>query len=628
MKHTILTLLTILACTTMLAQTEFDNVPWQEITLDCSSLTSSAHPRLFLTDDDFNILKEKAGKPGYMADLHRLMMKLADESLGISKPLQYKKDESGKRILKISTEALRRIASLSYAYRFTGKKAYLTKTIWYLDTVCDFPDWNASHFLDPSEMAMGVSIGYDWLYRKLPRKTKSKIEDRLRRFAMEEAAHGQGQHIFKRSGNWNQVCNACMTAAAIATFECNPDLSYEIIRRGIESNIPAAKAIYYPDGAFPEGPGYWDMGTCYQQYLILLWEGAFGSDFGFSKIEGWSESGMYKAFTRNASGHVFNYSDSSDTMVPSPGIWYFAWKFGKPDILCDELKFLDSDKYISDRRLLLAVIMASRIESDEIGQPKERLFVARGKNHVLMAKSGWGEEDLYLGLKGGTASAGHSHLDAGSFVFDAFGSRWAADYYLREYTRYEKLVKELGLPVKEFSNVRQGSFRWELFIYNNRQHTTLTINGHDHTAAGFAPITRTWDTPEKIGGELDMHEIFQGDLKDARRSASIIEGSWLEVKDSLAAIQDKKAHVRWTLITPAELQIYDDRIELSDGVTTMVLSSDAPGATYRKWSSDPKDYPSRTAYAERKLKDHNICGFEFDLKAGEVLTITTTIKKK
>lgn len=610
------------------AQTDFDGVKWQDIKLDYSSLTAENHPRLFLDNDQFKALKRKAAKVGYMSKLHSIIMNLADETLNITEPLTYKKDASGKRILKVSNEAFRRIACLSYAYRFTGRKTYLNKAEWYINTVCDFKDWNASHFLDPSDMAMGVAIGYDWLYGKLKPQTKAKAVKKMCEYAMEEAVHGQGQHIFKRPGNWNQVCNACMTAAAIATFESNPALSDEVIRRAIESNIPAAKAIYSPDGAFPEGPGYWTMGNSYQQFLILLWEGAFGSDFGISKIEGFSKTGLYKTFTVSGAGHVFNYSDSSDALGPSPAVWYFAWKFNNPGILYDEVKYLDGDQYAKDRRLILAVIMASRLEADAIEQPKDRLFVANGKNPVLMAKSGWGGNDLYLGLKGGTGSAGHSHLDVGSFVFDAYGTRWVADYYRRDYQRFENMAKELKLAPKAFSHVDDNSARWELFMYNNRQHSTLTVNDHNHKASGFAAITESFDTPERLGGTIDLTSVLAPDLKSASRTAVITDGSALEITDCLTAPGDTPAHIRWTLITPVKVRITADGIELNDGKTVMVLKTDAPDAVFRTWSSDPKDYPSRTAYNDLPLKKHTICGFEFDIKEGDAASIKTTITKK
>ena len=40
----------------------------------------------------------------------------------------------------------------------------------------------------------------------------------------------------------------------------------------------------------------------------------------------------------------------------------------------------------------------------------------------------------YIGVKGGMAKRNHGHMDAGSFVFDAYGKRWSEDLMVPEYT--------------------------------------------------------------------------------------------------------------------------------------------------------------------------------------------------
>ena len=52
-----------------------------------------------------------------------------------------------------------------------------------MNTVCAFKDWNHSHFLDVGEMAMAVSIGYDWLYDELSEETKANARAALNQHA-------------------------------------------------------------------------------------------------------------------------------------------------------------------------------------------------------------------------------------------------------------------------------------------------------------------------------------------------------------------------------------------------------------------------------------------------------------
>ena len=45
--------------------------------------------------------------------------------------------------------------------------------------MCEFPDWNPSHFLDTAEMSNAVGVGYDWLYDYLDEPTRKKVREAL-----------------------------------------------------------------------------------------------------------------------------------------------------------------------------------------------------------------------------------------------------------------------------------------------------------------------------------------------------------------------------------------------------------------------------------------------------------------
>lgn len=57
--------------------------------------------------------------------------------------LVYKLDDSNKRILDVSRDALLRIFTCAYAYRMTGENKYLLKAERDMNAVCNFSDWNA-----------------------------------------------------------------------------------------------------------------------------------------------------------------------------------------------------------------------------------------------------------------------------------------------------------------------------------------------------------------------------------------------------------------------------------------------------------------------------------------------------
>ena len=67
---------------------------------------------------------------------------------------------------------------------------------------------------------------------------------------------------------------------------------------------------------------------------------------------------------------------------------------------------------------------------------------------------------------------------------------------------------------------------------------------------------------------------------------------------------------------------------LKGSTATMKLSTDAPSPEYRTWSGNPADYGTPTAFGESKMKKMFICGFDFDVPAGQEVTITTSLKKQ
>ena len=59
-----------------------------------------------------------------------------------------------------------------------------------------------------------------------------------------------------------------------------PELSRTVINRAIDK-ISIPMGHYAPDGAYPEGIGYWDYGTSFNAMFLSAIEKAFGTDYGF-----------------------------------------------------------------------------------------------------------------------------------------------------------------------------------------------------------------------------------------------------------------------------------------------------------------------------------------------------------
>jgi hypothetical protein len=58
-----------------------------------------------------------------------------------------------------------------------------------------------------------------------------------------------------------------MVGTSLAVYELIPEEAKQYIAKSVASN-PKAMAVYAPDGAYPEGYGYWNYGTTYQVLMI------------------------------------------------------------------------------------------------------------------------------------------------------------------------------------------------------------------------------------------------------------------------------------------------------------------------------------------------------------------------
>lgn len=101
--------------------------------------------------------------------------------------------------------------------------------------------------------------------------------------------------------NWNLVCNGGLIVGALAVAETDPDVA-KIIITGAVKSLPLALKSYGPDGAWPEGPAYWNYGTEHVVYGLAALESALGTDFGLSEMKGLSETGLFPIIVTGPTG--------------------------------------------------------------------------------------------------------------------------------------------------------------------------------------------------------------------------------------------------------------------------------------------------------------------------------------
>src|SRR5215472_17862963 len=104
-------------------------------------------------------------------------------------------------------------------------------------------------FLDCAEIAVAVSLAYDWLYDKLPDQERQMVEKALLHHVLEPAlAAYQDQSLLwpKRRDNCAVVSNSGILVASLAVLDRCQDLSTKLIKKSIESSRNSFKA-FAPD---------------------------------------------------------------------------------------------------------------------------------------------------------------------------------------------------------------------------------------------------------------------------------------------------------------------------------------------------------------------------------------------
>lgn len=487
----------------------------------------------------------------------------------------------GRRLLDKSREALKRIFYLSYAYRMSGSKTYLDRAEKEMLAIAAFSDWNPSHFLDVAEMTMAVAIGYDWLYESLPGTSRTIIKDAIIQKGLNPSFNASYNWFVTSTNNWNQVCNAGMTYGALAIFEYDSVLAKKVISRACESILLPMKE-YQPDGAYPEGYGYWGYGTSFNIMFISAYEKAYGKEFSSPQNSSFLKTGWYLEHMSGPSGSCFNYSDCGSGASLNPAMFWIADRIKAPSVLWEEKKFLSGLTSAKDRLLPAILIWSAGLKTSEITEPEVKSWTGQGVNPVSMMRTSWSDPNaIYVGIKGGSPKVNHAHMDVGSFVMESGGIRWAMDFGMQDYNSLEQAGVDLW-------NMAQSSQRWQVFRYNNYAHNTLTVNNQLQKVDGFAPVTSSSGNSSMMNAIIDMTAVYAGQLKSANRGTAIIDGAYVTIRDEIETASGSTT-MRWTLVSPASVTITDgSSAELTKNGKRLLLKVAEPSSvTMKTWTTVP-----------------------------------------
>lgn len=536
------------------------------------------HPRLMLTGPQLEDLKARAESD---PDLRRMWGQVRETADGLlaAEPLRH--ELKGPRLLHVSRACVGRIYPLALAWRWTGDARYAEAALENLKTVCAFPDWNPSHFLDTAEMSHAVAIGYDWLYDFLDEETRAEIRSALIRLGLEEGLEAYNRerppHWVTSAFNWNQVCHSGLLIGALAIAETDPAYAEAILPVAVE-NLPNALNSYNPDGVWTEGPAYWHYATRYTAYGLSALESALGSTFGLADTPGLATTAWFPLLTTGPTGLYLNFADSGQNSRrgPMPALFWLARTYDLPGVAALEHQLLEAET----AQAVHLMWYTPRAASGVVELPLDRVFESTVP--VAVTRSAWNDrEALFVGIKGGYNQVAHGHLDLGNFELDALGNRWARDLGSDNY----------NLP--GYWDKKAGGQRWDYYRLNSLSHNVPLIGGAGQDPIGTAAIVRH-------GADQDGSHVIVDLTKAYTQAERVTRGLRLFGQRRAVIIQDElqldeALPVTWGMTTDAAITIHGPHS----------ASLEQNGETLRVDVLAPADATLVADSAERPDPEHN-----------------------
>ncbi|MCK4626488.1 MAG: heparinase II/III family protein, partial [Phycisphaerae bacterium] len=441
--------------------------------------------------------------------------------------------------------------------------------------VCAFKDWNPSHFLDTAEMSHAVGVGYDWVFDYLDAESREKIRAGLIKNGLEP---GLGCYARKGSWwwtqshhNWNQVCNGGLIVGALAIAETDPKYASGIIPKAVAS-LPLALGTYAPDGAWPEGPGYWGYATRYTVYGLAALDTALGKDFGLSKMKGLPEAGLFPIYACGPTKLYFNFADvgTNSRRRKIPSLFWLASRYDKP-FLADAEREMLSQYSASPQDFIWYVPAGKKAPTPTL----DKYF--RGPVEVAVFRSAWNDPDaLFVAVKAGYNQVNHGHLDLGSFEIDALGTRWARDLGKENY----------NLP--GYWTGGKDAKRWTYYRLSSFAHNVPVLGGKNQDVFAKTKITKFKTTPTEAFSILDLTSAYKDFAKKVTRGVAIVGNRKAVLVQDEFDIK-KPCEVAWGITTDAKIVVEKDRAILTRGRKKMTVQILSPaGAVFTVESAEQK----------------------------------------
>ena len=417
-------------------------------------------------------------------------------------------DEGGRSPIASRTALLEYMAQ---AYIITEDTKYLELCYEVALKLGEWEHWGPGHFLNCADSSNDFAIYYDWTYQgyiKLMEEGATRTNGepydvtRLAEILARQGVHegylstnGKIEHLSEvvgaggasysqRTNNWAAVCVGGMTVAALAIFDGNAGEEYlaeakEMVGKNLRSLLAMGMDIYAPDGAYIEGPGYWNYGTNNFFRMCAALDSATGGNYGLMDCWGMDTTCYYACHTEDNDSRYFPFHDGHVGNQDTSYFFYVAKYFGDATLYDVRLNQINGGSKLWNASIIDMIYYPRNVEinADEI-----TLDYYSDNIDLFATRSGWESGALFASMIGGANKVSHGQIDAGDFVYHNGGNIWIYDLGTENYncpgfwpdaTRYRYYVMKpegnntvaittdpAGVPYGQTLNSTADAYAW------------------------------------------------------------------------------------------------------------------------------------------------------------------------
>lgn len=505
-----------------------------------------AHPRVMFDDEDFARAMNVAVTDANGAKWSATALKSADSLIKSALP-EMAYDTAGLRLQNLPS--IGEVLNLYWAYLNTGDKKYVDYMIDTAMATCNnYTTWgHNTHYLEVGETCAAMGLAFDLFYDNFTQEQRDLIAGKILEYGLrpsQERYNGENPYnglVWPTNpNNWNIVVNKGIIMAALAIGdEYEPDLCMDMLEKALKS-VEYMMPTFAPEGAWGEGPSYWEYTVSNVMRAVQSLYTCLGSDYGISATPGFLDTGYYP-FQISGNSGVFAYHDVSRVYVlsGSSSVFKIAELANNPSLAALQLATMNKNGSSGDITSLLYY------NPDFIGESEpldtDCLY---SSSQVASIRSDWSSNAVWAGIHAGANDFAHGHIDLGSFEYEADGVKFASDMGKDNY----------NLPGYWSTTVRN------LYITRAEGHNLYVINpdmGAGQEVRASSEITQVEVKDQGSIYTIDMTPAYASQVNSAIRGFKLSEHRRVfTVQDEITPLGNDEYY--WFWHTAADIDIAED----------------------------------------------------------------------